>query len=326
MKRARILVIGAGGQIGSELVTALRKVYGAGNVVSADVKIPVNRRSGEENGKGQGDGRQEDCGQEDDGQEDGPYELLDVLNRVALSALVAKYEIREIYLLAAMLSATGERHPQRAWQLNMQGLLHVLDLAKEKKLHKVFWPSSIAVFGPDAPRHHCPQDTALRPTTVYGISKAAGENWCRYYYEKHGVDVRSLRYPGLISYLARPGGGTTDYAVDIYQQALEARAYTCYLRADTELPMMYMPDAIRATLELMAAPADALTVRTSYNIAAISVTPAKLAMAIRLHVPEFRLSCEPDWRQDIADSWPGSIDDAAAHHDFGWEHMYGVRR
>ena len=292
-------MIGACGQIGSELVPALRRAHGAFRVVAADRLPPDNGPL-----------------------KAGPYEQLDVLDRNRLGSLIERYDINQVYHLAATLSATGERNPQQAWNLNMQGLLNVLEVAKEKKLARVFWPSSIAVFGPHPPNHGCPQDEPHDPTTVYGISKSAGEHWCRYYYEKHGVDTRSIRYPGLISHRTAPGGGTTDYAVDIFLRAAADQRYTCYLRPDTRLPMMYMPDAIRATLELMQAPLSALTVRGSYNLAAMSLTPAGLAAAITRYLPAFTIDYAPDARQAIADSWPGVIDDSTARRDWGWDHRY----
>jgi nucleoside-diphosphate-sugar epimerase len=299
MKRDMILVIGACGQIGAELVPALRRVHGDLHVVAADLRPPdKDKRSA------------------------GPYVQLDVLNYGALSALISRYDINQVYLLAATLSANGEQNPQRAWDLNMQGLLNVLNLAREKKLAKIFWPSSIAVFGPDAPRLACPQQAVKSPVTVYGISKVAGEQWCQYYWNKYGVDTRSLRYPGLISHSAAPGGGTTDYAVEIFHEAITHQRYTCFLGEDTALPMMYMPDAIRATMELMAAPAANLPVRTSYNIAAMSITPGRLAKAIRQYIPAFAIEYAPDHRQAIADSWPQSIADAAARSDWQWDHEY----
>lgn len=301
MKRDNLLVIGACGQIGTELTTVLRRQYGHSHVIAADLKMPTT-----------------------DLEHQGPYEQLDVLNRGALSTILARHDITHIYLLAAVLSATGEQHPQNAWQLNMQSLLNVLDLAREKKLAKVFWPSSIAVFGPDAPPRNCPQNARLSPTTVYGISKAAGESWCEYYFNKYGVDVRSLRYPGLISHQAQPGGGTTDYAVDIFHQAIAHGHYTCYLRPETYLPMLYMPDAIRATLELMDCPSNRITVRTSYNLTGMSFCPAELAASIAHYITGFNMTCEPDYRQAIADSWPISIDDTPARNDWQWEYQYGL--
>lgn len=301
MKKDTLLVIGACGQIGVELTAALRRVYGERHVIAADLKAPTKVLLA-----------------------DGPYEQLDVLNRCALSALIARHDVTQVYLLAALLSATGEQHPEKAWMLNTQSLLNILDLAREKRLARVFFPSSIAVFGPDAPRRACPQQAVLSPTTVYGISKMAGEGWCRYYWQKYRVDVRSLRYPGLISHLAQPGGGTTDYAVDIFHQALRHRQYSCFLRKDTRLPMMYMPDAIRATMDLMSAPAASLSIRSSYNLAAMSFSPLELASAIEQYVPGFTVRYEPDYRQTIADSWPQSIDDSDARKDWQWEYEYGI--
>lgn len=300
-KTGKILVIGACGQIGSELTQALREQYGNDQVIAGD------RLSAESN---TGPGR--------------PYVQLDVLDKDHLSRLVKEEGVTQIYHLAAVLSATGEKNPQLAWQINMQGLLNVLDIGVEARLEKVFWPSSIAVFGPDSPKKDCPQQTVTEPTTVYGISKCAGEYWCNYYHQKYGLDVRSLRFPGLISYLAAPGGGTTDYAVDIFHQVVEHAEYTCYLEADTPLPMMYMNDAIRATLELMDAHPDQLTVRTSYNLAGLSFTPAEIAEAIRKRIPEFRISYAPDFRQQIAESWPGSIDDRTARQDWGWKPRFDL--
>jgi nucleoside-diphosphate-sugar epimerase len=299
MKTDNILVIGACGQIGAELVPALRKVYGNLHVVAADL-LPLTKDMGSP----------------------GPYVQLDALNYGALATLITRYDINQVYLLAAMLSATGERQPQKAWDLNMQTLLNLLDIAREKKLDKIFWPSSIAVFGPTAPKINCPQKAPQLPATVYGISKSAGEQWCQYYYSKYGVDTRSLRYPGLISHKTAPGGGTTDYAVDIFHQAVNHQSYTCYLNEDTRLPMMYMADAIRATMEVMAAPAAGLTVRTSYNLAAMSFTPAELARSIERYIPGFWIDYAPDYRQGIADTWPQSIDDSVAGRDWGWDHDY----
>ena len=301
MHNEKILIIGASGQIGVELTLALRNRYGSANVVAADLRDQNSLLVGR-----------------------GPYVSLDVMNKDRLRDLVTQHGITQIYLLAAMLSATGERNPSMAWDLNMQGLLNVLDIAREEKLNKVFWPSSIAVFGPSSPRINCPQQTIIEPTTIYGISKYAGEFWCRYYWQRYGVDVRSIRYPGLISYKSAPGGGTTDYAVEIYHEALSKQSYTCFLREDTYLPMMYMPDAIRATIELMEAPADRIAVRTSYNIAAMSFSPAEVAASIQRKIPSFTLSCQPDYRQVIADSWPQSIDDSVACHDWGWTPQYDL--
>lgn len=301
MHNEKILIIGASGQIGVELTLALRSRYGSANVVAADLREQNSLLVGT-----------------------GPYVSLDVMNKDRLRDLVTQHGITQIYLLAAMLSATGEKNPSMAWDLNMQGLLNVLDIAREEKLNKVFWPSSIAVFGPSSPRINCPQQTIIEPTTIYGISKYAGEFWCRYYWQRYGVDVRSIRYPGLISYKSAPGGGTTDYAVEIYHEALSKQSYNCFLREDTYLPMMYMPDAIRATIELMEAPADRIAVRTSYNISAMSFSPAEVAASIQRKIPSFTLSCQPDYRQVIADSWPQSIDDSVARHDWGWTPQYDL--
>ncbi len=299
MAKDKILVIGASGQIGVELTLALRKIYGNNNVIASDLR--------EQNPLLEGTG---------------PYVSLDVMNKEMLHVQVIRQSITQIYLLAAILSATGEKNPNLAWHLNMQGLLNVLDIAREEKLHKVYWPSSIAVFGPTSPKQNCPQQTVIEPTTVYGISKYAGEFWCNYYNLKFGVDVRSLRYPGLISYKSSPGGGTTDYAVEIYYEALEEKKYTCFLKEDTYLPMMYMPDAINATLQIMEAPMEKIKLRTSYNIASMSFSPKGIAASIQQQMPEFTIDYKPDYRQSIADSWPQSIDDSAARNDWGWKHEY----
>ncbi len=301
MAKEKILVIGASGQIGVELTLALRKIYGAANVVASDLR--------EENELLKGTG---------------PYVSMDVMNKEMLHVQVIRQNITQIYLLAAILSATGEKNPNLAWHLNMQGLLNVLDIAREEKLQKVYWPSSIAVFGPTSPRKFCPQQTVIEPITVYGISKYAGEFWCNYYHQRYGVDVRSIRYPGLISYKSAPGGGTTDYAVEIYSEALAEKKYQCFLQEDTYLPMMYMPDAIRATMELMHAPVENITVRTSYNISGMSFSPKEIAASIQKHIPEFTLSCVPDYRQKIANSWPESIDDSVATKDWGWKPAYDL--
>ncbi|HTG54946.1 MAG TPA: NAD-dependent epimerase/dehydratase family protein, partial [Niabella sp.] len=292
MVKDKILVIGSSGQIGVELTLALRKIYGNNNVIASDLR--------EENELLKGTG---------------PYVSIDVMNKEMLHVQIIRQNITQIYLLAAILSATGEKNPGLAWHLNMQGLLNVLDIAREESLKKVYWPSSIAVFGPTSPKQNCPQQTIIEPTTVYGISKYAGEFWCNYYNIKYGIDVRSLRYPGLISYKSAPGGGTTDYAVEIFHDALEEKKYTSFLKESTYLPMMYMPDAIRATIELMEAPADSISVRTSYNISALSFSPKEIAAAIQNHIPEFTIDYQPDYRQAIADSWPQSIDDSVAQRD-----------
>jgi nucleoside-diphosphate-sugar epimerase len=301
--KEKILVIGASGQIGVELTLALRKIYGGANVIASDLR--------EENDLLKGSG---------------PYVPLDIMNKEMLHVQVIRQNITQIYLLAAILSATGEKNPNLAWNLNMQGLLNVLDIAKEEHLHKVYWPSSIAVFGPTSPKKNCPQQTIIEPTTVYGISKFAGEFWCNYYFQRYGVDVRSIRYPGLISYKSAPGGGTTDYAVEIFHGALEDGSYTSFLKKDTYLPMMYMPDAIRGTIELMEAPSQKISVRTSYNLSAMSFSPEELATEIKRYVPQFRMEYKPDYRQAIADSWPQSIDDSVARDDWGWKHQYDLRK
>ncbi len=303
MIKEKILVIGACGQIGVELTLALRKIYGNNSVVASDLR--------EENELLKGTG---------------PYVSIDALNKEMLHVQVIRQNITQIYLLAAILSATGEKNPNLAWHLNMQSLLNVLDIAREEKLHKVYWPSSIAVFGPTSPKKDCPQYTIIEPTTVYGISKYAGEFWCNYYFHRFGVDVRSLRYPGLISYKSAPGGGTTDYAVEIFHEAKEEKKYTSFLNADTYLPMMYMPDAIRATIELMEAPVTKISVRTSYNISGMSFSPKEIADSIQEHIPEFSMSYDPDYRQAIADSWPQSIDDSVARRDWGWQQQFDLQK
>lgn len=303
MVKDKILVIGACGQIGVELTLALRKIYGNNNVLASDLR--------EENDLLKGTG---------------PYVSIDALNKEMLHVLVIRQNITQVYLLAAILSATGEKNPNLAWHLNMQSLLNVLDIAREEQLQKVYWPSSIAVFGPTSPKKDCPQNTIIEPTTVYGISKYAGEFWCNYYHQRFGVDVRSLRYPGLISYKSAPGGGTTDYAVEIYHEALEEKKYTCFLKGDTYLPMMYMPDAIKATIELMEAPANKISVRTSYNLSGMSFSPKEIADSIRKEIPEFTMAYKPDYRQAIADSWPQSIDDSIARRDWGWQQEFDLER
>ncbi len=297
----KILVIGAGGQIGSELVLALRKLFGSEAVVAADVK--------------------EECPAVISG---GPYVQMDILDKETVRKYIIEESVNEVYLLAALLSATAEKHPDFAWKLNMEGLFTILDLAKEGYLKKIFWPSSIAVFGPTTPRDNTPQYTVMEPSTVYGISKQAGERWCEYYFNKFNVDVRSIRYPGLVSYTSLPGGGTTDYAVDIFYKAKKSNAFDCFLSDNTALPMMYMEDAIRATIELMEAPVEAIKIRSAYNLAGISFTPADLANAIKKRMPEFEISYSPDFRQAIADSWPKSIDDSNARNDWGWEMKYDI--
>jgi nucleoside-diphosphate-sugar epimerase len=301
MIKDKILVIGASGQIGVELTLALRKIYGNANVVASDLR--------EQNPLLEGTG---------------PYVSLDVMNKEMLHVQVIRQNFTQIYLLAAILSATGEKNPNLAWNLNMTGLLNVLDIAREEKIQKVYWPSSIAVFGPTSPRQNCPQQTIIEPITVYGISKYAGEFWCNYYYQRFGVDVRSIRYPGLISYKSAPGGGTTDYAVEIFHEALEEKKYECFLEADTYLPMMYISDAIRGTIELMEAPADKIKVRTSYNLSGMSFSPKEIAASIQQLIPDFTISYKPDYRQNIANSWPQSIDDSVARMDWGWKNEYDL--
>jgi nucleoside-diphosphate-sugar epimerase len=300
MKKDKILVIGALGQIGTELTVALSLQHGKENVIAAD-RFTHSLTLGN-------------------------YVQLDVLDHAKLKTVVKEHHVTQIYLLAAMLSANGEKDANAAWKLNMQSLLSVLEIAKEQQLDKIFWPSSIAVFGPGSAKYNCRQHARSEPTTVYGISKKAGEYWCNYYFDKHSVDVRSLRYPGLVSCSAKPGGGTTDYAVDIYHQALEKQSYTCFLEEDTCLPMMYMPDAIRATLELMSAPKEKISIRTSYNLAGMSFAPCDIAATIKKHIPEFRINYEPDYRQAIAHSWPASVDDRQAKEDWGWEPQYNLEQ
>jgi len=303
MVKDKILVIGASGQIGVELTLALRKIYGNANVIASDLR--------EQNPLLEGTG---------------PYVSLDVMNKEMLHVQVIRQNVTQIYLLAAILSATGEKNPNLAWNLNMQGLLNVLDIAREEKLHKVYWPSSIAVFGPTSPKINCPQQTIIEPITVYGISKYAGEFWCNYYHQRWGVDIRSLRYPGLISYKSAPGGGTTDYAIEIFYEALENKKYECFLKEDTYLPMMYMPDAIKATIELMEAPAQNISIHTSYNISGMSFSPKEIADSIQHQIPDFKISYKPDYRQNIANSWPQSIDDSIARKDWNWQQDYDLKR
>jgi nucleoside-diphosphate-sugar epimerase len=290
-----ILILGACGQIGTELTMALRRKYNAEMVIASDIR----------------EGSMELM-------ESGPFEILDATNYEAIEDVVMHYEIEEVYLMAAMLSATAEKFPMRAWNLNMNSLFNVLDLGKQKKIDKIFWPSSIAVFGPNTPKNNTPQHTLMEPSTVYGISKQSGERWCEYYFKKYGVDVRSVRYPGLISWKTMPGGGTTDYAVEIYHKALQEGSYSCFLSEDTQLPMMFMNDAIRATISLMEATSSDLSVRSSYNLGAMSFAPKEISESIKKHIPDFEISYSLDFRQQIADSWPSSIDDSKAQKDWGW--------
>ncbi len=302
-RNEKILVVGACGQIGVELTLQLRKMYGEGAVIASDLREEHPLLKGT-----------------------GPYISLDIMNKETLHVLVLRYNITQVYLLAAILSATGEKNPLLAWHINMQSLLNVLDVAKEENLHKVYWPSSIAVFGPNSPKVETQQHTIIEPSTIYGISKFAGERWCDYYFQRYNVDVRSLRYPGIISYKSQPGGGTTDYAIEIFHDAINKGEYTSFLNEDTYLPMMYMPDAIRATIDLMHADADRITVRSSYNLNGMSFSPKEIAASIREHIPDFTINYEPDSRQQIADSWPRSIDDSAARNDWNWKPEYDLKR
>jgi len=296
-----ILILGASGQIGGELTEKLRNIYGSNHVIASDIR----------NGN-------------DALMNSGPFEIIDATDKDGILEVVHKYKVTQIYLLAAMLSVTGEQFPQKAWDLNMSSLLAVLDIAKEKHVHQVYWPSSIAAFGPTTPKNNTPQKTIMEPSTVYGISKISGEFWCNYYYEKFGVDVRSLRYPGIISWKSKPGGGTTDYAVDIFFKAIEEGAYECFLGENTRLPMMYMEDAVNATIKLMQADAKDIKVRTSYNLSAIDFTPKELATQIQQFLPDFKITYNPDFRQQIADSWPQTIDDSEARKDWNWSHKFDL--
>jgi len=297
----KILIIGACGQIGSELTYKLREIYGNQNVIASDINYNnlelVNS---------------------------GTFEIIDAMDYASLKICCEKHNIDTIYLMAAILSATGEKYPMKAWDLNMQSLFHVLNLAKAKAVKKIFWPSSIAVFGPTTPKQDTPQRTVMEPTTVYGITKQVGERWCEYYHEKYDVDVRSLRYPGLISWKTLPGGGTTDYAVEIYHEALKTNSYECFLSEDTELPMMYMDDAIDATIKLMTANPEQVKIRSSYNLSGISFTPKQIANSIRKQLPEFKITYKPDFRQNIANSWPSSINDSNARKDWNWKHNFDL--
>lgn len=297
----KILVIGANGQLGTELTDSLRNIYKTPNVIASDVWDP------------------------DKVQSEGPYVQLDVMDKQKLKDIVKTHKITQIYHLAAILSAKGEQDPKWAWDLNMTSLLNVLEMGKDG-VEKVFWPSSIAVFGPNTPKTHTPQHTVMDPGTVYGISKLAGERWCEYYFQKYGVDVRSLRYPGLIGYKAKPGGGTTDYAVDIFWKAILENSYNCFLKEDTLLPMMYMDDAVRATIQLMQSEAKQIKVRSSYNVRAFSFAPRDIYDVIKKRYPDFEINYEPDFRQEIADSWPNSIDDSEARKDWKWEPEYDLEK
>ena len=300
-KKEKILVVGAAGQIGTELVLELRLRYGAETIVASDIKTPNY-----------------------DVMEGGIFEFLDILDDKALLRIVQKHNIKQVYQLAALLSATAEQNPMFAWKLNMEGLFNVLNLAKDKIIDKIFWPSSIAVFGSTTPRNQTPQITITEPSSVYGISKLSGERWCEYYFNKFNVDVRSIRYPGLISHKSQPGGGTTDYAVHIFYEAKKHQKYECFLKPDCTLPMMYMDDAIDATISIMESPSSKIKVRSSYNIAGISFNPEELVAEIKRHIPEFTASYAPDYRQQLAESWPAGIDDSVANRDWGWKNQYNI--
>ncbi len=297
----KILIVGACGQIGTELTQKLRSIYGNENVIASDIRKLNN-----------------------DIVNNGIFEVVNALDYNQIEHLIEQYQITDVYLMAALLSATAEKNPAFAWDLNMNSLFHVLNLAKAKKIKKIFWPSSIAVFGPTTPRENTPQYTIMEPTTVYGISKQTGERWCEYYHHIYGVDVRSIRYPGLISWSTEPGGGTTDYAVDIYHKALKDGKYECFLSENTALPMMYMDDAIRATVEIMQAPSESIKIRSSYNLSGVSFTPAEIAQVIKKRIPNFTIAYQPDFRQKIADSWPASIDDSHARTDWNWKHKFDL--
>jgi nucleoside-diphosphate-sugar epimerase len=297
----KILIIGACGQIGTELTQRLRAIHGTENVIASDIrKLNVEVVNS------------------------GPFEVVNALDYNQIQHLIEVHHIETVYLMAALLSATAEKNPAFAWDLNMNSLFHVLNLAKAKKIKKIFWPSSIAVFGPTTPKENTPQYTIMEPSTVYGISKQSGERWCEYYHSVYGVDVRSVRYPGLISWSSPPGGGTTDYAVDIFHKALLENKYECFLSENTKMPMMYMDDAIRATIEIMDAPPENIKIRSAYNLAAMSFTPKEIALEIQKHLPDFSITYAPDFRQKIADSWPASIDDSFARKDWNWQQKYDL--
>lgn len=299
--KTKILIIGACGQIGTELTKKLRTIYGVENVVASDIrKLNI------------------------DVVNDGIFEVVNALDYNQIEHLVEQYEITDVYLMAALLSATAEKNPAFAWDLNMNSLFHVLNMAKAGKIKKIFWPSSIAVFGPTTPRENTPQYTIMEPSTVYGISKQSGERWCEYYNKQYGVDVRSIRYPGLISWVSEPGGGTTDYAVEIYHKAITEGKYTSFLSENTALPMMYMDDAIKATVQIMQGTEEQIKIRSSYNLSAMSFTPEEIASEIKKHFPDFEMSYEPDFRQKIADSWPASIDDSSAREDWNWKNDFNL--
>jgi len=301
MQKDKVLILGACGQIGVELTLALRALHGANNVIASDIR--------EEHALLKGTG---------------PYLVINVMDAPTILETIRREKITQIYLLAALLSATGEKNPKMAWDINMNSLLQILDLCVQENIHKIYWPSSIAVFGPTTPNANTPQQTVMEPTTVYGISKYAGELWCQYYHQRWGLDVRSLRYPGLISWKSEPGGGTTDYAVEIYHHALKTKHYTSFLKEGTYLPMMYMDDAIRGTIELMESTASKIKSRMAYNLSAMSFSPEEIAASIQQHIPDFKIDYAPDFRQNIANSWPQSIDDSAARKDWGWQHHFDL--
>ena len=302
MKKEKILVIGAAGQFGTELIQGLWKYYGKEHVVASDIKEPTGILA------------------------QGNFKILDVMKPKNLENLLQRGEFTQVYHLAAVLSAKAEKNPKPAWRLNMESLIHVLDAALASKIQKVYWPSSIAVFGPSTPKKDTPQYTIMDPITIYGISKQAGERWCEWYWRNHGLDVRSLRYPGLIGYKTQPGGGTTDYAVEIFLQAVKEKKYECFLKPDTYLPMMYMDDAVKATIDLMEAPSEKIKIRSSYNVTAMSFCPEEIAGEIRKHIPDFEITYKPDFRQEIADSWPDSIDDSTARADWNWNHEFNLQK
>ncbi len=300
MRTDKILVIGSEGQIGTVLSHALRKAYGTNNVITSDIKPPKKQPIGQ-------------------------FEQLDILDGARLLELVKKHKITQIYHLAAILSATGEKNPRLAWNINMTGLMNVLEVTRQENLAKVYFPSSIAVFGGETPKQNTPQHTILQPQTMYGITKEVGEHLAQYYHNKYGVDVRSLRYPGIISYQSLPGGGTTDYAVDIYHKAVAGEPFSCFLKPNTRLPMMYMDDAVRATLELMEAPVADLSIHYAYNVGAMNFTPAELAAEIKKIIPTFEITYQPDFRQQIAESWVESMDDSLARKDWHWQEQYNLK-
>jgi nucleoside-diphosphate-sugar epimerase len=295
------MVIGAAGQIGTELTLRLREIYGADRVIATDIKDspPESLLAG-------------------------PFEKLNILDKGTLIDVVKRNHVDEVYLLAALLSATAEKNPALGWDLNMNGLSNVLDLSRDGYIKRIFWPSSIAVFGPHTPKDNTPQRTIMEPTTVYGITKVAGESWCEYYHKRYGIDIRSVRFPGIVGYKSAPGGGTTDYAVHIFHEAIKNGHYNCFLSEEAELPMMYMPDAIKSILEIMDTPSEKISLRSSYNISGVSFTPKTLSDAIKKEMPEFTISYEPDYRDNIAKSWPSSLDDSLARKDWGWKPDYDL--